>query len=296
MSSNAALTLEGEDSLPIVKVRASAVFSILSNFVRRGEKQARVIGTLVGCVNEGNVVEITDCFGVPHQEKIDELYVAVNTDYHKSMFKFHKRIYRRDAIVGWYTTSTPDGAQIVDNSSLIHDFYRGECAEPVHLVVDTTLAGDNLGIRAFVSQPMVVGLSSFANMFLEVNVKVMLTEGEITCLHHMIHGQSGPLFDSSVVFSTAGNEREKLIKSLEKLTTTIEQLSEYVDRVVSGKEEANMEIGMAISNAIDAVNQVRPSDFQSNFQGRVQDLVMLSYINTLTQTQIAIADKLSSVL
>ena len=63
MSSNAALTLEGEDSLPIVKVRASAVFSILSNFVRRGEKQARVIGTLVGCVNEGNVVEviINDC-------------------------------------------------------------------------------------------------------------------------------------------------------------------------------------------------------------------------------------------
>ena len=87
-----------------------------------------------------------------------------------------------------------------------------------------------------------------------------------------------------------------MIKSLEKLTTTIEQLSEYVDRVVSGKEEANMEIGMAISNAIDAVNQVRPSDFQSNFQGRVQDLVMLSYINTLTQTQLAIADKLSSVL
>lgn len=213
------------------------------------------------------------------------------------MFKFHKRIYRRDSIVGWYTTTTPDGAQIVDNSSLIHDFYRGECVEPVHLVVDTTLAGDNLGIRAFVSQPMVVGAYSFANMFLEVNVEVMLTEGEITCLHQMIHGQSGPSsFDSSVVFSTTENQREKLIKSLEKLTKTIEQLSEYVNNVVSGAEEANMEIGMAISNAIDAVNQIRPSDFQANFEGRVQDLVMLSYINTLTQTQLAIADKLSSVL
>ena len=85
--------------------------------------------------------QITDCFGVPHQEKIDELYVAVNTEYHRSMYKFHNRIYRRDAIVGWYTTTTPSGAQIVDNSSLIHDFYRGECADPVHLVVDTTLSG-----------------------------------------------------------------------------------------------------------------------------------------------------------
>jgi translation initiation factor 3 subunit F len=112
----------------------------------------------------------------------------------------------------------------------------------------------------------------------------------------MIHGQSGPAFDASVVFSTAEDERVKLTKSLEKLTKTIEQLSEYVEKVVNGKEEASMEIGMAISNAIDAVNQIRPSDFQANFQSRVQDLVMLSYINTLTQTQIAIADKLSAVL
>lgn len=58
MSSNAALTLDGEDLLPTVRVRASAIFSILSNFVRRGEKQQRVLGTLVGCVNEGNIVEV----------------------------------------------------------------------------------------------------------------------------------------------------------------------------------------------------------------------------------------------
>ena len=58
MSSNAALTLSGDDLLPSVKVRASAVFSILSSYVRRGEKQARVIGTLMGTVNEGNVVEV----------------------------------------------------------------------------------------------------------------------------------------------------------------------------------------------------------------------------------------------
>ena len=58
MSSNAALTLGGDDLLPSVKVRASAVFSILSSYVRRGEKQARVIGTLMGTVNEGNVVEV----------------------------------------------------------------------------------------------------------------------------------------------------------------------------------------------------------------------------------------------
>ena len=53
-----ALTLAGDEPLPTVRVRASAVFSILSSYVRRSEKQARVIGTLVGMVKDGNVVEV----------------------------------------------------------------------------------------------------------------------------------------------------------------------------------------------------------------------------------------------
>lgn len=76
----------------------------------------------------------------------------------------------------------------------------------------------------------------------------------------------------------------------------VDKLANYVDFVVEGREEPNEEIGMSISNALDAAEVIRPEDFHANFQGRVQDLVMVSYINTLTQTQLAIADKLSSVL
>ena len=99
----------------------------------------------------------------------------------------------------------------------------------------------------------------------------MLTEGEVTCIHHMIHGQqSGALeeapWDSSVLFSSVRDEREKLVNSLEKLSEVIDKLSEYVDNVVSGKEAPNVEIGMAISNAIDAVDVIRPEDFHGNFQ------------------------------
>lgn len=41
-------------------------------------------------------------------------------------------------LFGRYATSY-DGVLIVDDSSLIHDFYTGECARPVHLVLDTAL-------------------------------------------------------------------------------------------------------------------------------------------------------------
>ena len=52
-----ALTMAGDEQLPTVKVRASAVFSILSSYIRRNEKQTRVIGTLLGCVKDGNIIE-----------------------------------------------------------------------------------------------------------------------------------------------------------------------------------------------------------------------------------------------
>ena len=118
----------------------------------------------------------------------------------------------------------------------------------------------------------------------------MLTEGEVTCIHHMIQGQGqqgpGPApkstgekeslsleaqaqaipWESSVVFASVQDEKEKLIASLEKLSEVIDKLSQYVDDVVNGREEPNVEIGMAISNAIDAADVIRPEDFHSNFQ------------------------------
>jgi translation initiation factor 3 subunit F len=266
-------------------------------------------------------LQITDCFAVPHQEKVDDLYVAIHTEYHKSMVKFHNRVYKRDVVVGWYSTTAPSGALIgafacsfisirnppklsylrltVDNSSLIHDFYIGECSEPVHLVVDTSLSGDSMGVRAFVSQPMVVGLNSFANMFHEVKVEIVLTDGETACLHQMIHGQAalGQPWASSTVLSVAESDNKAdLLSSLHRLSDVINQLKTYVDGVISGSQVADAEVGIAIANALDAAECIRPEEFHANLQGRVKDMLMVSYINTLTQTQLAIADKLSAIL
>jgi len=230
----------GESNLPQVKVHATAVFGMLNSFGRRPPKQERVIGTLLGRVREG-VIEvrinifkifcrfpnaaikpkITDCFGVPHLEKTDELYVAINKDYHKSMYNFHRLINRREQIVGWYTTTMPDGRQILDSSTLIHEFYSDECNNPVHIVLDTTLAGDSVGIRAYFSQPMMVGDYAFANMFNEVKVDIALTDAETTCLYHMIRGQDEP-WESTAVVSKIQNESTSLRISMENLVALID--------------------------------------------------------------------------
>jgi len=48
-------------------------------------------------------------------------------------------------------------------------------------------------------------------------VQVSLTEGEVSCLHQIIHGQSA-MWDSSSLHSSLSDEREALVAAFEKLS------------------------------------------------------------------------------
>jgi hypothetical protein len=45
-----------------------------------------------------------------------------------------------------------------------------------------------------------------------------------------------------------------------------------------------------------ALNTVRPEEFQTVLQEKIQDLLMVSYISTLAQTQLAISAKINAIL
>jgi len=59
--------------------------------------------------------------------------VAVDMEYHRTMYELHRQVNSKEVIVGWYAT----GNEITEHSVLIHDFYSREAATPVHLCMDT---------------------------------------------------------------------------------------------------------------------------------------------------------------
>lgn len=306
MSTVEALSI-GESQKLVVKLHPTVVFSILNNFIRRNDRESRVIGTLLGTIKDG-VVEVTEAFGVPHMEKRDELFVAINKDYHKQMFSFHRRINRKERIVGWYTTTSPEGALINDNSSLIHDFYSAECENPIHIVVDTTLAGETMSVRGFNSVPLALGDMSLANMFREVQVDLTVTDAESTCLYHMIHSQQPSTsaatpgggkeskWGTSEILSSVPTQRATVNAAMKQLLVVLDDVQKYVDSVVDGKNSAIADYGMKIADAIGALQSVRPEEFNSVLQEKIQDLLMVSYISSLTQTQLQISEKINQIL
>lgn len=282
------LDANADDAVSQVIVHPLVLLHILDHHTRRQETSGRVIGTLLGR-RDGNTVEVTNCFAVPHAERGDE--VAIGKDFNKTMLNLHLRSNRKEVVVGWYASAasseeeTP--ALIADTSSLIHDFYSGETEEgdPVHLVVDTRLVQDNLAIRAYKSAPIVVQGEALGNLFHELSLSLRSNEPEAICLSKMI---------------TAGEDEtskeDALQVSLEKLHSLLETALKYVDSVVEGKTEPNVVVGRKIADTLATVPRVRPAVFDRLFHDSLQDLLMVTYLSNITRTQLTIAEKLNASL
>lgn len=134
----------------VVKISPVVPAGILDHYLRRSASpsQPRVIGTLLGHRTEdGKGIEVQNCFPVPHTEDKDQ--IAVDMEYHKTMFELHKKVNPRQMIVGWYAT----GPGISVYAALVQEFFSKATAPlpSVHLTLDTDLTGNEMGIKTFIS-------------------------------------------------------------------------------------------------------------------------------------------------
>uniref|UniRef100_A0A7M6DPX4 MPN domain-containing protein n=1 Tax=Clytia hemisphaerica TaxID=252671 RepID=A0A7M6DPX4_9CNID len=131
-----------------VLIHPTALFTIIDSYERRNEDAKRVIGTLLGRVEKNGVVEVTNCFTVPHVETQDE--VALDKEYAISMLDLHKQASRTEDIVGWFATSD----DVTDHSTLIHEYYSIATDNPIHFTVDTQMKNGRMAMKAYVSSTM----------------------------------------------------------------------------------------------------------------------------------------------
>lgn len=253
-------------------------------------------------------VEVTNCFAVPHAERGDE--VAIGKDFNKQMMALYTRTNRKEQVVGWYASATSgensnntgssSSNLIMDTSSLIHEFYAGECDEgdPIHLVVDTRLETDAISIRAFRSTPVIVQGEPLANLFHELRLSLNSTEPETICLNQMVLAQNSNQTQPTKDSSSHGGDGDSLALqvSMEKLHGLLDAALQYVDSVVEGKVTPDPELGRQISDSLASVPRVRPEIFDQLFHDSLQDLLMVTYLSNITRTQLAIAEKLNASL
>lgn len=76
---------------------------------------------------------------------------------------------------GWWAT----GNEVTNHSSVIHEYYSRECREPVHVTLDTSLAGNRMGLRGYVCVPVGVPRGKQGCMFTPIDVSLTCYEPEV---------------------------------------------------------------------------------------------------------------------
>jgi len=265
-----------------VKVHPVVIFNILDHFIRRNETQDRVIGTLLG-VNVEGAIEIRNCFPVPH---IEGDLVEVDMEFHRNMCYLHQRTAPKEVIVGWYAT----GLDITENSVIIHDYYAKQSAtSAVHLLVDTALTHDTLGIRAYTGSALSFGEKSLGSYFQPVSLEMLSLDVDKVGFEVLSRTKTDTV-------ATLVSDLANLQGSVAKLLEMIDTVLTYVEKVRDGEIKGDNGIGRFLAKSASVLPKFEPETLDKLFNNNVQDLLMVVYLANLTRTQIALAEKLQKTL
>jgi len=269
------------------RVHPVAILKILDAYVRRPHGAKRIIGTLLGWISEGSVVDITDSFAVVHKDT-DET-VLMDQDYHKNMLALRQKVSPREIVVGWFST----GDEIKSSSAVIHAFYCTKDSQftataalpsPVHLLVDATSTGE---VKAFVNVRTQVADNLL--QFHEVPLRVQTSAAEKSGISQLMQARranrecKGPRDIASL---------DGFVGGLKELLSLFRRIQEYVKAVQSGKIQGDLAVGRGLTSALCSEPVIDVEAVQTLVTSSLQDTLMVVYLSNLTRTQITIAEKI----
>ncbi|CAL1539987.1 unnamed protein product [Lymnaea stagnalis] len=267
----------------VCKVHPLVLFGVIDAYERRNEDAKRVIGTLLGVVEKG-VVEVTNCFAVPHNESDDE--VAVDIEYARNMYELHRKVNSNENIVGWFST----GSEVSVHSVLIHDYYSREVKSPIHLTVDTFVRGGKMGIKAYHSTAIGVPGKTTGTMFTPVQVETTSYDPEQVGVEILQKGKYNP---KRIV--QLKSDLRQIENSSHWLKDNLLHVIQFVDDVLAGKIPSDNVTGRFLLDLVTGVPHIEPDKFEDMLNSNMKDLLMVVYLANLTKTQLALNEKLSTV-
>lgn len=276
------------------RIHPVAIVAILDADCRRPDDAARTIGTLLGYVTDGNVLEVTDAFPVPHQDA-EGSGVLMDQDYHRNMVALRAKVSPKESVIGWFST----GAEINESSVIIDSFYRsaesgfqqGQVLQsPLNLLVNTTVAEQNqLPIRAFLHVQTLIAedLAQFHEIPSEI--KISDEQGGKMAMTW--------LYETLMRTPTEKNNVDIFTKGLTDLETQFKSTLDYISRVRKGEIQGDMQFGRAISRALEEIPDFNnPSgDEQSLAASSVLDSLMVVYLSNLARVQVCLAEKVGNL-
>uniref|UniRef100_A0A8C0FDE7 Eukaryotic translation initiation factor 3 subunit F n=1 Tax=Bubo bubo TaxID=30461 RepID=A0A8C0FDE7_BUBBB len=220
--------------------------------------------------------------------------VAVDMEFAKNMYELHKKVSPSEVILGWYAT----GHDITEHSVLIHEYYSREAHNPIHLTVDTSLQNSRMSIKAYIIE-MEIFTSSLKYVLPGKTMGVMFTPLTVKYVYYDTERIGVDLimktcFSPNRVIGLS-SDLQQVGSASARIQDTLTMVLQYAEDVLSGKVAADNTVGRFLMDLINQVPKISPEDFETMLNSNINDLLMVTYLANLTQSQIALNEKLLSL-
>ncbi|TEB35754.1 eukaryotic translation initiation factor 3 [Coprinellus micaceus] len=265
-----------------ITIHPVALLSILDHYLRRTDSQERVIGTLLGVRND-NEIEVRSSFAVLHSETDEQ--VAVDMEYHRTMYELHHKVSPKEVIVGWYST----GSNLNTYSALIQNFYSQETAPHPAILVSVNAGveeGKEAGVTAYTSSPVGVYPKPENCVFIPLPVELRFHDAERSGVDLLTGTASSPSSTSSQPVADV----EIIERSLHSVDNMLDRVLAYVQGVLAGGKEGDAAIGRYLMDTLGAATE----DLEKGgFNSSLQDTLTISYLANLVRSQAEVSARLA---
>lgn len=145
-----------------------------------------------------------------------------------------------------------------------------------------------MSCKAYVSSGLTLGSSRLGTVFRDIRCNVVSGESDRV-------GVDTLLKMTGAASSAGAGELDMVETTVKKLLRTLEGVTDYVEKVVSGAATAEPSVVRLLQQVVAAAPCLPTESFGKMMNTQVQDMLTIVYLANLTRTQLALAEKLQAV-
>lgn len=284
--------VHGPSKISKVVVHPLVLLSVVDHYnrvVKLSTGTQRVVGVLLGAMNRGGVLDISNSFAVPFEEDAQDKSVwFVDHDYLETMFNMFKKVNAREKVVGWYHS----GPKLCQNDIAINELLRNYNSNSVMVIVDVTL-NDNKGLptEAYIAVDEIHDDGTpTSKTFDHLPSEIGAEHAEEVGVEHLLRD----IKDTSI-----GSLSQKIATQLQGMQGMLLQLKEvhaYLEMVVTKSLPVNHQIIYQLQDMFNLLPDLSLHDFVKAMYVATNDQFLVVYLASLIRSILALHDLIKNKL
>ncbi|KAJ3092366.1 26S proteasome non-ATPase regulatory subunit 7 [Quaeritorhiza haematococci] len=254
------------------------------NRVARNTKK-RVVGVLLGQW-VGKKVNIANSYAVPFEEdEKDPSVWFLDHNYHEAMYDMFKKVNAKEKMVGWYHS----GPKLRASDLEINELFKRYTPNPVLVIVDVKPKDLGIPTDAYLAvEEIHDDGTATTKTFNHIPSLIEAEEAEEIGVEHLLRD----IKDNAV--GTLSTQITNQLNSLKGLQIHLEEIRDYLDKVVSGSLPVNHQIIYNLQDIFNLLPNLNVPDVSKAFAQKTNDELLVIYLSSLVRAVIALHDLISN--